>query len=281
MERQLQLSEQFLYSTVRIECLENGNIVSTGTGFFMKFLEDDNGRHIPTIVTNKHVVKGAKNGRFILTLSDSNHRSDNQHIKFELENFESLWIMHPEKDVDLCIFPIGHLLQELSSKGQEVFYIPVDKNIIPTKDTLDNLGAIEDIIMVGYPNGLWDSTNNLPILRKGITATHPNKDYNGAKEFMIDAACYPGSSGSPVFIYNEGSYSSSPNTITMGSRILLVGILYAGPQFTATGEIHVVNVPTSNKPIVVSRIPNNLGLIIKSEKLLMFEDILNTLIKKN
>lgn len=221
---------------------------------------------------------GIKLNYFNVITFDINDRPDNQHIKIELENFESLWIMHPEKDSDLCIFPIGHHLQELSLKGQEVFYIPVDKNIIPTKDILDKLAAIEDIVMVGYPNGLWDRTNNLPILRKGITATHPNKDYNGAKEFMIDAACYPGSSGSPVFICNEGSYASGPNVITTNSRILLVGILYAGPQFTATGEIHVVNVPMSNKPIVISRIPNNLGLIIKSEKLLMFKDILNKLI---
>lgn len=61
--------------------------------------------------------------------------------------------------------------------------------------------------MIGYPNGLWDSQNNLPIIRRGITATSVKKDYNGKKEFLIDAAVFPGSSGSPVFIFNEGSYS--------------------------------------------------------------------------
>jgi hypothetical protein len=28
--------------------------------------------------------------------------------------------------------------------------------------------------MIGYPNGIWDAKNNLPVIRKGITATHAN-----------------------------------------------------------------------------------------------------------
>lgn len=278
MVRQMALSEQLLYSTVRIECLEGEQVVSTGTGFFMKLLEHDDGRHVPVIVTNKHVVKNAKKGRLIFTLSDDKGNPSSKLTKFEIEDFENMWIMHPENYIDLCILPIGQFLQSFTLTGQSVFYIPVGTDIIPDKETLDKLGAIEDIVMVGYPNGLWDSVNNLPILRKGITATHPNRDYNGVKEFMIDAACYPGSSGSPVFIYNDGSYSDGLGTLMVSSRILLVGVLYAGPQFTATGEIHVVNIPTSNKPIVLSNIPNNLGIVIKSEKLLDFEAILKNLI---
>ncbi|MBT2739938.1 MULTISPECIES: hypothetical protein [unclassified Bacillus (in: firmicutes)] len=57
---------------------------------------------------------------------------------------------------------------------------------------------------------------------------------------------------------------------------MLLGILYAGPQFTATGEIAVLNIPSS-RPISVSQIPMNLGYIIKSHKLLDFEEILEGL----
>lgn len=52
--------------------------------------------------------------------------------------------------------------------------------------------------MVGYPDGIWDEFNNQPIVRRGITATHPKNDFNGKGEFLIDAVCFPGSSGSPV-----------------------------------------------------------------------------------
>ena len=54
----------------------------------------------------------------------------------------------------------------------------------------------------------------------------------------------------------------------MGSpRLILMGILYAGPQHTATGEIRIVNVPQIQQPTAISRIPNNLGLCTSSNKL--------------
>jgi hypothetical protein len=57
----------------------------------------------------------------------------------------------------------------------------------------------------------------------------------------------------------------------MGSRIKLLGILYAGPQYTVHGEIKIVTVPTQQKPISVANIPNNLGIVIKAEQLNAFE----------
>jgi hypothetical protein len=129
--------------------------------------------------------------------------------------------------------------------------------------------------MVGYPNGLWDETNNLPIARAGITATHPAIDYNGKPEFMIDAACFAGSSGSPVFYYNSGARTQRNGSITMGSpSAYLLGVLYAGPMFTAEGEIVVVDVPTKRKKIATSDIPMNLGYVIKSRVLLEFDQLL-------
>lgn len=55
------------------------------------------------------------------------------------------------------------------------------------------------------------------------------------------------------------------------SRILLLGILYAGPQLTVSGDIKIVNVPDAQqKALSISHIPNNLGYIIKSEKIMFF-----------
>ena len=135
--------------------------------------------------------------------------------------------------------------------------------------------------MVGYPNGIWDSKNNLPILRRGITATAVYNDYNGKKEFMIDMACFPGSSGSPVFLYNPTFYNSKDGTaINLGSRIYLLGILYAGPQYMTTGELEIIDIPTTRTIRPIAGIPINLGLTIKAEKLLDFEAIIEELLKK-
>jgi hypothetical protein len=133
--------------------------------------------------------------------------------------------------------------------------------------------------MVGYPNGLADEKNNLPLIRRGITATPFYIDHNGDSEFVVDCACFPGSSGSPVLIVNEGSYSLHKRPLQSGNRMVLIGILYAGPLFDAKGEIKKYKVPTTNT--VITDIPMNLGYCIPSIKLLDFKSGLTKTILAN
>jgi hypothetical protein len=90
---------------------------------------------------------------------------------------------------------------------------------------------------------------------------------------LIDAACFPGSSGSPVFLFNLGGYAAKAGGMIIGSRLKLLGILYAGPQHTVEGEIRIVKVPTLDRPVAVSTIPNNLGIVVKARKLDAFETL--------
>ncbi len=280
---ELSPSEQITYSTVRIECEFKNNAGGTGTGFFFQFLKDEStGNHIPVVITNKHVIEGSCKGRIIFTLADSNNDPlDTEHFRFNLDNFETFWIKHPDPVVDLCAMPIAPFLKEAENRNKSLFYISLEKSLIPTEKQLAEFSALEEILMVGYPNGIWDHVNNKPILRKGVTATHPNFDYCGKKEIMIDAACFPGSSGSPVFIFNEGGYRDKKGNTYLGqNRIILLGVLSAGPQHTTQGEIEIVDVPTGKRPVAISRIPNNLGLIIKSERILELEKLFGKLTKR-
>lgn len=270
----LSLSELLIYSTVRIECELKTGGTSTGTGFFFIFLEDKtNNTHVPVVVTNKHVIKNASRGKLIITKANENGEPINtQHFTLVLDNFESFWKLHPEADVDLCAMPIAQFQNIAAMGGEKLFYIPFTKDLLLTEKQKEELCAIEDVLMIGYPNGIWDSVNNMPIFRKGTTATNPIIDYNGKKELMIDIAAFPGSSGSPVIIFNQGGYRDKKGNTYFGkNRIILLGVLYAGPQSTATGEI--VMTPNIQRPIAVSQIPNNLGLVIKSEKILELENL--------
>jgi hypothetical protein len=195
-----------------------------------------------------------------------------------LDSFQQRWIPHPDPGVDLCIMPFAPVLHEAQAKGLAPFFVPLDKTLIPTAGELDGLTALEDVVMIGYPIGIWDAHNNMPVIRKGITATHPANDSEGRREFMIDSACFPGSSGSPVFLFNVGSYASRDGATIIGNRIKLLGILYAGPQFTSEGQIRVVTVPTQQVAVTVSQIPCNLGICIRAERLLDFEPLLQELI---
>lgn len=267
----LALSEQLQHSTIRIETTLKSGSQATGTGFFFHFLEKENGEFTPVIITNKHVIKDALTGVLRFTIKTQDNLPDYSKIKeFTIPNFESYWINHPDPNVDLCAMPFAGLMQMANSEGIRLFYISFNKSFIMSDEELEQLMAIEDITMVGYPNGIWDAVNNTPIMRRGITATHPKLNYNGKDEFLIDAACFPGSSGSPVFLFNEGMFTTR-TVFETGVRFKLLGVLYAGPQHTATGSIEIVNIPTVNQPIAVSRIPNNLGVIIKAKKIIELE----------
>jgi len=270
----LTTSEKLTYSTIRIECKDKHGNISTGTGYFFKFKENkETGEHIPVLITNKHVINNAFEGRLIFTIATENYKPiDTEHYTVIINNFEKQWFKHTDEAVDLCALPIAPFLNQLKEKNINLFYIPLDMSILPTEEQLNDLSALEDVIMIGYPNGIWDQYNNKPILRKGVTATHPNLDYNGKKEFMIDMACFPGSSGSPIFIFNEGGYMTRNGlTINSSGRLIFLGTLYAGPQHIVSGEINIV--PISTKPIVVSQIPNNLGLVIKYHRLIELEEL--------
>ncbi len=274
----LSLTEQLAFSTVRIEVVHNNGNIGVGTGFFYKFELEEN-INVPVLITNKHVIQDSKKGTFLLTKSDNDGTPLlTEHIPIRVENFENKWIKHPKPDVDLALLPIAPIFHGLKIKGTKIFYKTFDKSVIPTEDQLKGLTAVEDILMVGYPIGLWDKVNNYPIFRQGITATHPSNDYNGKAEFMIDSACFPGSSGSPVVLYNVGNYVNKGGGTVIGSRFYFLGVLYGGPQYTATGEIKIINVPTIQEKISATLIPINLGVVIKSKRILDFKELIQNLI---
>jgi hypothetical protein len=237
----LTVSRQLQHSTVRLECTKaNGNL-SSGTGFHMR-LQLDEETLVPAIITNKHVVNESVECAIHFTLADEKGMSLGVHERYVIKPFQ--WINHPDNNVDLALIPLQPLLLHLATLGKRPFYIDLSEAIIPDSAALAKLNPLEEILMVGYPNGIWDSINNLPIFRRGITATACNQNYQGRSEFLVDAAVFPGSSGSPVFICNEGTYAED-NSLFFGGRLLFIGVLYA-VHFT---QHKVRSGPSLSRPI--------------------------------
>ena len=274
MSVNLSATEQLAFSTVRIVGYTAEEKCVTGTGFFFQLLEKDN-TLVPVIITNKHVVTSMTKGGFILTTADpEGNPTYTDHFTVQFDDFERHWKYHPDPDVDLCAMPIAPILRVAEERKQALFFRTLNSKLFPTQQQRQDFDLLEEILMIGYPNGIWDASNNMPIFRRGTTATHPNMNYNGKQEFLIDVACFPGSSGSPVFIYNASAYTTKTGTMVVGGRrVILLGVLYAGPQHTATGEIQIITVPNLHQPVAVSRIPNNLGIVIKSDRILELEQL--------
>lgn len=265
--RQMSLSEMITYSTLKIECKDAYGNSSTGSGFIMNLHSDE--LIVPVIITNNHVVDGCIETSFEFCKADSDGNPiDTDPYRITVENGNA-WRSHPDRSIDLCFLPLKSVIDEITNLGGHVFYIPLDSEIIADDAFLSTLCAVEDVVMIGYPQGIVDSYNHKPVIRRGITATHPRNNYMGRPDILLDIATYFGSSGSPVFILNEGSYFVG-NTLQVGSRIKLLGILYCGPTFKATGEIVFSNVPI--KPVPIIDVPCNLGVAIKAKEIRGIEE---------
>jgi hypothetical protein len=267
-------SAQLQYVTVRIVGTRKDGSSSIGTGFFFRFLVDENSS-IPVVVTNHHVVKDCVEGEFFLheatTPPGEPRRVSDSSFKVKLDNFEQRWITHATED--LCVMPFEPLRVHAAAQGKDAFWLALDDSLVAPKEVLAELMALEDIVMVGYPIGLWDPINNLPILRRGVTASHPSIDWQGKPIGVIDIGVYPGSSGSPVLIFNVGTYTTMTGT-TIGSRVCFLGVLSSGPVHQADGSIVIRTIPTGSVPVAKTAIPIHLGFYIKAKELLAMRPML-------
>jgi hypothetical protein len=266
-------------STIKIETvvkrIVNGKVKlvkETGSGFFFQF-ETAKGK-TPLIITNKHVIKGASSGILYFHLKTKAGEISVEIQKVEVENFEQNWILHPDPSVDLAIMPMMPLMRKYSNLGKTLAYAPFLENHIPSDSILATISPIEDILMIGYPFGLRDTVNNLPVVRRGITATPAFLNYNSAAEFLCDIPDYGGSSGSPIIILNNGSYNDRNGRFIVGSRFLLLGINYATYIRNFEGRL----VPKSEGNIQDSLIsktamPYNIAIVIKSRRILDFKHL--------
>ncbi|MGL4758586.1 MAG: S1 family peptidase [Patescibacteria group bacterium] len=249
MELPQSISEKLLFSTIRLEV---GDSKATG------FIYDDNGDNTnQIIVTNRHVIEAGNGSPVVFHL----HYLDNGKISKSILKIklDAKWQAHSNHDLVFC--PLWPIINEATKQGIFVYYQSVSSSLIPSKEDFSSLNAIEEVVMIGYPNGLWDESNNLPIIRKGFTASHPAYSFKNKSQdidledvCMIDIAAFPGSSGSPVFLLNEfGYYDKLSNSYINKQRILLLGILYKGPVYVQK------TIKEDYTPLMM-----NLGYIIKS-----------------
>ncbi len=266
----ISISEKMLYNTVRLETLDG----SSGTGFFFNFNFD--GKIVPTLMTNKHVINNNPNEtmKFLLHLKKGNEASDEN---FEV-TFTSKWYFHSQKDI--CFTFVNPLFEEVKKlSGKEVFYVANDETLIYNVEKLKELSALESVVMVGYPSGLWDKKHNYPIFRKGFTAAHPAYDFNDENIGLVDMACFPGSSGSPIYILDENGYSDKNGNSYLGAkRVVFLGVLYAGPTRSVNGEIKVIDIPTQQKAVSQMKTMINLGYYIKAHELEEFRSLIEKLL---
>ena len=217
------ISTQLLYTTVPIWVQRADGRQSFGTAFYYAVaIPDQPGRQVPFIVTNFHVVDGATRAVFELVERSGDAPKGGARVRVEMPG--DAIVRHSNSSIDIAAIPVGGVLSGLEQTGKPVFFRSIGPEIIPSEAALAELSAIEDVTFIGYPSGLYDEHNATPLVRRGITATPPWNNFRGQDAFLVDAGVFPGSSGSPVFILNQGAYATKDG-ISLGNRLLFMGVL--------------------------------------------------------
>jgi len=215
------ISTQLLFTTVPIWTM-NATETGSGTGFIFSYNPPQlPGQSIPLLVTAKHVISHADR-----IFVDFHRKKDGLPDSGELVKIElNKALFHLHEIFDLAILPIQPIITQLEKQETLIFFRSLDQNLIPIDQAWHDLSAIESVSFIGYPSGILDQHNQFPITRSGISSTPIWSDFNGQPFFLIDAGVYPGSSGSPVLVMNQGGYSLPNGGIALGNRLLFIGIL--------------------------------------------------------
>ncbi len=237
------------YSTAKIDIESRNAPRSFGTGFFfLAPLNDEIGRVILLLISNKHVFKNPK-GKLIVSLNRKKEPNKGAGettpnfgdiVSFEMDEFDNRYFVHPNQEVDLACVNVSHIV------SADAFYRSLTPSFL-TSINYDLVAAGSEIIFVGYPRGYYDKVNNLPLIRKGSIASMPNIDFDGKGQVVIDAQIFPGSSGSPVFVdWNRQYY--------------LLGVV----SDTAIGFSELQILPTNEAQVGVQQVLG-LGIVIKQQ----------------
>lgn len=256
------LTKRLLFNTIRVDTVLEDGSEGSGTAFVVSHAVGNNTYLF--VVTNRHLVEGVRSGGLVFTQKRHGQPAIGERFQINIHDFAHAWFLHPDPAVDLAIIALRPLEQAAREQGVELYYHAIDTRLAADANTLRTLDALEQVLFVGYPSGVWDQVNLMPILRRGTTATPMMLDFEGRREFLIDAAVYPGSSGSPVFVYQPDALRPSQP----GNKFLFAGVVAAVFFREEANHIVPAPVPANNNATVMGSEMIDLGLVIKAESVM-------------
>ena len=246
---------QILLLTVRIVCRRNHDDLEriAGTGFLLDRTLDD-GSRVRYLVTARHVVENKATCQFSILLGDLFSPKLDRFQTFIIENPLTDWHYHPDQTIDVAVAVVSAIEEHKVDDLWPFFHPLIDHKAILNSIQATRLSASEEVCFVGYPRGLMDLHNNLPIVRRGYSASHYSLEFGGKAEFLMEATVIPGSSGSPVFLVRNNTLSG------------LLGIAVSFLVLRPSGELNKADDPED--PNEVLRGGLGLSIVIKAREII-------------
>ncbi len=208
------ISLTWVHATVRVE----NEWRKGGTGFLV-IRKIDPKRGKVFLVTNKHIIHLDPQKRekaHFLTLYLNVREKDGTVMgkSFRVpvrEDDQKLWREHPAPNVDVLAIDVTSLINSkpnLENKGAD-YSLFATPTVLKEQDITEG----EEVLILGYPLGLFHTRIHSPLVRQGIVASkigekirirfrYPKGEMRSEEipGFLVDAAILPGASGSPVVL---------------------------------------------------------------------------------
>jgi hypothetical protein len=188
------LSIDLIQATVQVEQPLGDGTRTVGTGFLISDPTPD-GRPRTILVTANHVFRKMPGAiatiGFRVENADGSWRYDPAPLKIR-DGAKELWTHHPDRDVAAI---------EIDAPP-EFTKAAIPEGWLGGDDAFAKyaLGPGDEMLALGFPEGLSANPAGFPILRSGRVASFPLGPSTAFPTFLLDFNVFPGNSGGPVYV---------------------------------------------------------------------------------
>ena len=207
------IDTELLYVTTLITTEWKGKPNGNASGFFYQqpqpaMTESQLGNY--WLVTNRHVIYTeveAERKRYLVDKLTFRVRAE------ETKTNKLIWIevsltkdellqkakVLTDKNIDVAVIDVCDKVEAALDAYEElnVTVNPIREATLADKSKFP-VEVCDDVMVIGYPRGYYDTTNLYPIVKNGTIASMWGANFQGKRAFVIDAKLFPGSSGSLV-----------------------------------------------------------------------------------
>ncbi len=204
------LSIDLIQATVQVEQPLGDGTRTVGTGFLISDPTPD-GRPRTILVTANHVFRKMPGPiatiGFRVENADGSWRYDPAPLKIR-DGDKELWTHHPGRDVAAISI----------DAPPEFTKAAIPEAWLASDDTFTKygLGPGDEMLALGFPEGLSANPAGFPILRSGRVASFPLGPSTAFPTFLLDFAVFPGNSGGPVYVRDTAHRVSVANGMPAG-----------------------------------------------------------------
>ncbi len=188
------LSIDLIQATVQVEQPLGDGTRTVGTGFLISDPTPD-GKPRTVLVTANHVFRKMPGAMatvgFRIENADGSWRYTPATLKIR-EGDKELWTHHPDRDVAVIAIAAPPAFAKAA----------LPENWLGGDDAFAKYAVTpgDEMLALGFPEGLSANAAGFPILRSGRVASFPLAPSNAFPTFLLDFAVFPGNSGGPVFV---------------------------------------------------------------------------------